>query len=491
DDDIILPTGSIRVKPKPNASGTAQVTVRISDSGPNSPSPNVNFINRTFTLTIESVNDDVVFTSTAGQFVEPANLYTYNIEVVDVDGDPITLTAPTIPAWLTLTAVSNGRATLSGTPPLGTSGDFAVELRAKDPTGTIVHQDFSITVNSRPVLTPFNVAVTEDSPHVFTSDEFDEGFFDADVNSLAEIEITELPANGTLTYNNNPVTIGMKIVSTDISKLVYTPEPNSTGQDTLRWNASDGFNLYSINDSYVLLNVSPVNDAPIINIPESDVAETDTLKYELGSEVPVFLTAQFEGKDPDEDNIVSAVVRIEDTKYRPENERLTFVGTANITGVFNENSGVLNLTGSAPAAEYVEVIKSVKYNYIDTRELLLDTRRIEVTMSDGVLNSNLEIRLVELIFTFSDLDIPNAFSPNGDTSNETWVIKSDKGTAQYDDAEVKVYNKRGLLLFETKGFDRQWDGVWNGEVLPSDTYFYTIELNYNKVRYKGTVTILR
>jgi len=151
----------------------------------------------------------------------------------------------------------------------------------------------------------------------------------------------------------------------------------------------------------------------------------------------------------------------------------------------------LTLTGSAPAAEYVEVLRSVKYNYVDTRELLLDTRSIEVSMSDGVLNSNIETRLVELVYTFSDLDIPNAFSPNGDTENETWTIRSDNGTAQYDDAEVKVYNKRGLLLFETKGFERQWDGVWNGEILPSDTYFYTIELNYNKVRYKGTVTILR
>ncbi|HEX6891197.1 MAG TPA: gliding motility-associated C-terminal domain-containing protein, partial [Chryseolinea sp.] len=191
------------------------------------------------------------------------------------------------------------------------------------------------------------------------------------------------------------------------------------------------------------------------------------------------------------DNIVSAIVRIEDSKYRPDNERLTFVGTPNITGVFNENSGVLTLTGSAPAAEYVEVIKSVKYNYIDTRELLLDTRSIDVTISDGLLTSNIESRLVELIYTFSDLDIPNAFTPNGDTSNETWRITSANGTAQYDEAEVKVYNKRGLLLFETRGFERQWDGVWNGEVLPSDTYFYTIELNYNKVRYKGTVTILR
>jgi gliding motility-associated-like protein len=102
-----------------------------------------------------------------------------------------------------------------------------------------------------------------------------------------------------------------------------------------------------------------------------------------------------------------------------------------------------------------------------------------------------ESRIITLIYTFSDLDIPTAFTPNGDEANETWQITSANGISQYDDAEVKVYNKRGLLLFETRGFENQWNGVWNGEVLPSDTYFYTIELNYNRVRYKGTVTILR
>ena len=204
--------------------------------------------------------------------------------------------------------------------------------------------------------------------------------------------------------------------------------------------------------------------------------------------------ALFEGYDPDGDNITAATIgfkQIDNFVYRSENDRLIFDGTSKITGIFDEGSGTLNLNGVATAQEYVDAIRSIKYNYEDTRELLLDTRSVYVSLSDGQGTSLQESRIITLVYTFSDLDIPTAFTPNGDTANETWKITSANGTAQYDDAEVKVYNKRGLLLFETKGFEQQWDGVWNGETLPSDTYFYTIELNYNKVRYKGTVTILR
>jgi gliding motility-associated-like protein len=492
--EIAAPNGSLRIKPKPNAHGVIQITIRVRDNGPGSPPPNVNFVNRTFTLTIESVNDPVVFTSNAGLFAEPGILYTYNVEATDNDGDVITLTAPTKPAWLTLTQVSNGKATLSGTPPPGPGGDVVVVLEATDPTGPPLQQPYTLTVNSRPVLTPILVTTSEDTPHAFNSAEFTAGFDDVEGNSPAELEITDLPTRGTLTYNNSAVTVGTKIPFADLSKLVYTPAADSTGQDTLRWNASDGFNMYSTNDTYVLLNVTPVNDLPIINIPESDVAETDTLKYELGSEIPVFVSTLFEGKDPDGDNITGATIgfkQIDNFVYRSENDRLIFAGTAKITGDFDEGSGVLNLNGVATAQEYVDAIRSIKYNYEDTRELLLDTRSVYVSLSDGQGTSLQESRIITLVYTFSDLDIPTAFTPNGDEANETWKITAANGTAQYDEAEVKVYNKRGLLLFETRGFERQWDGVWNGETLPSDTYFYTIELNYNKVRYKGTVTILR
>ena len=34
-------------------------------------------------------------------------------------------------------------------------------------------------------------------------------------------------------------------------------------------------------------------------------------------------------------------------------------------------------------------------------------------------------------------------------------------------ATVKVYDKRGVLLYEAKGFETEWDGYFNGQVLPN------------------------
>jgi gliding motility-associated-like protein len=89
------------------------------------------------------------------------------------------------------------------------------------------------------------------------------------------------------------------------------------------------------------------------------------------------------------------------------------------------------------------------------------------------------------------LDIPNAFIPNGDQQNDTWhinLINPDR----IDDALIKVYDKRGMLRYEAIGFENEWDGSSNGQTLPMDTYYYTIDLNvsYMKKTYKGSVTIL-
>jgi len=89
------------------------------------------------------------------------------------------------------------------------------------------------------------------------------------------------------------------------------------------------------------------------------------------------------------------------------------------------------------------------------------------------------------------LDIPNTFTPNGDSANDTWRISS-ANKSQLKQAVIRVYNKRGLLLYETTGFEKEWDGIADGQVLPMDTYYYIIDLHlsYMKQTYKGIVTIL-
>jgi gliding motility-associated-like protein len=77
--------------------------------------------------------------------------------------------------------------------------------------------------------------------------------------------------------------------------------------------------------------------------------------------------------------------------------------------------------------------------------------------------------------------------------NGTWAVRPVTNSDQFNKTIIRVYNKRGLMVYESVGFDKAWDGTFRGEVLPTDTYYYTIDLQLsfiNKV-YKGAVTILR
>jgi gliding motility-associated-like protein len=56
-----------------------------------------------------------------------------------------------------------------------------------------------------------------------------------------------------------------------------------------------------------------------------------------------------------------------------------------------------------------------------------------------------------------------------------------------------VFNKNGVQVFESLGFQNPWDGRYRGQVLPSDTYYYIIDFRLSSFSQslKGVVSILR
>jgi hypothetical protein len=106
-------------------------------------------------VSVLPINDAPSFTSTAPTSATEELAYSYSITTSDVDsGDNLTLTAPTLPAWLTLVDNGDGTATLSGTPDDPDVGNHNVVLRVNDGTAD-VDQSFTITVdavNDLPVL---------------------------------------------------------------------------------------------------------------------------------------------------------------------------------------------------------------------------------------------------------------------------------------------------------------------------------------------------
>ncbi len=91
-------------------------------------------------------------------------------------------------------------------------------------------------------------------------------------------------------------------------------------------------------------------------------------------------------------------------------------------------------------------------------------------------------------FLDASIGVPSFFTPNGDGFNDTWIIT---GLYLYPNSKVAVYDRYGKELFVSKGPNCEWDGIYAGDYLPSDSYWYVIYLNEEVAPMKGSVTIKR
>ncbi len=87
-----------------------------------------------------------------------------------------------------------------------------------------------------------------------------------------------------------------------------------------------------------------------------------------------------------------------------------------------------------------------------------------------------------------ELKIPNGFTPNGDGVNDTWEIAN---ITFQPDATVEIFDRWGSKIFESKGYTTYWDGTFNGQQLPTHTYFYVISAENGKLRWTGAVNLIR
>ena len=97
---------------------------------------------------------------------------------------------------------------------------------------------------------------------------------------------------------------------------------------------------------------------------------------------------------------------------------------------------------------------------------------------------------IDQMQTFLDasVGIPSFFTPNNDGFNDTWIIT---GLYMYPDSKVAVYDRYGKQVFESKGAVCEWDGMYGGYKLPSDSYWYVVHLGSDFPALKGSVTIKR
>lgn len=88
----------------------------------------------------------------------------------------------------------------------------------------------------------------------------------------------------------------------------------------------------------------------------------------------------------------------------------------------------------------------------------------------------------------SVLGFPKFFTPNGDGYNDYW---KPVGLDNYETSvRVKIFNRYGKLLKELNAFGSGWDGTFNGNLLPTDDYWFIMTLSNGK-EYRDHFTLKR
>jgi gliding motility-associated-like protein len=87
----------------------------------------------------------------------------------------------------------------------------------------------------------------------------------------------------------------------------------------------------------------------------------------------------------------------------------------------------------------------------------------QITVSDDCGHSVTDLVVVD---AGCEVIIPNVFSPNGDGTNDEFIIAGIQGTEN----NVRVFNRWGQVVYEAQNYRNNWEA----KDLPDGTYYYEV-----------------
>ncbi|MES2627950.1 MAG: ice-binding family protein, partial [Bacteroidota bacterium] len=149
---------------------------------------------------------------------------------------------------------------------------------------------------------------------------------------------------------------------------------------------------------------------------------------------------------------------------------------------FNPGTGAWTI-GNLAAGTSITLTITLRVNdrgdYVNTASVVSNE-----TDSDLVNNSSAAVTYPTVF------KIPGGFSPNGDGTNDRFVIA---GIEYYPTNTLTVFNRWGDKVYETDSYSNNWNGDSNrglrvgSNELPAGTYFYVLDLGDGSAAYKGTI----
>lgn len=254
--------------------------------------------------------------------------------------------------------------------------------------------------------------------------------------------------------------------------VVATPEITLAGSfetcgpiTTISAETTAGFGTWSLDET--LICNQPLSDETI---------EVTALEYGTNQ---VTFTAQNETCSSQEVQQLTFYAQ-PDSADAGENQILTYTKTA----VLNAAEPMVG-TGSWSAEDLSLSFGNSSEPNTEVRNLKTGTNWVTWTLTNGICTPSVSQLKIEVL----DLLVPNAFSPNGDNVNDTYVIH---GLSEFGAVSLTVWNRWGNTVYETTDYQNDWDGTnKNGNELATDTYYYLLEGKNFPKPFKGFIFIQR
>ena len=100
---------------------------------------------------------------------------------------------------------------------------------------------------------------------------------------------------------------------------------------------------------------------------------------------------------------------------------------------------------------------------------------------------------IEVVLDLSGAyDIPNAFSPNNDGTNDVFRVLAAEGT--FTEFRLRIFSRWGQLVYETDDAVSGWDGYFEDQQMPADIYVYELVFRLTsgpEIIDRGELTLLR
>jgi gliding motility-associated-like protein len=77
-----------------------------------------------------------------------------------------------------------------------------------------------------------------------------------------------------------------------------------------------------------------------------------------------------------------------------------------------------------------------------------------------------------ILYEVQIIDYPHYFTPNGDGIHDTWNIV---GLSRQPATKIYIFDRYGKLLKQISSTGQGWDGTFNGKLMPSTDYWFTVD----------------